>query len=286
MTIKAAAKLVSLEEAIRSIPDGSAIALGGNTMHRSPCAAVPEFVRQGKTNLTLIKTAGSYDVDLLCGAGCVDKLVVAYVGFENLHGLAPQFRGAIEQGRVVLEEQTCPTVIAALRAAAQGIPFMPIAGMTGSDLVDGRFRRVENPYGEGTVVTVPALWPDWAVIHVQEADMEGNARIEGSHFEDVLMVKAARHVLLTCETLVASDAFVSQADRTTISGFQVAMVVHAPNGAWPASCAGHYPFDDPYLSAYYQAAQGGTPELLRAFLRTHGAFAPAGDVPTANRIQN
>src|SRR5437588_6648605 len=131
-------KVRPLSDAIAAIPDGAHLALGGNTVHRSPSAAVHEIVRQGKRDLTVIKTAGGYDVDLLCGAGCVSRLIVAYVGFENLQGLAPQFRAAVEQGRVTLEEQSCPTVINGLRAAVQGVPFMPIAGMTGSDLVPGR----------------------------------------------------------------------------------------------------------------------------------------------------
>src|SRR5919199_248642 len=124
-------KVASLADAVAAIPDGSQVALGGNTVHRSPSAAVHELVRQGKRDLTLVKTAGGYDVDVLVGAGCVSRLIVAYVGFENLQGMAPQFRSAVEQGRVSMEEQSCPTVIAGLRAAVQGVPFMPIAGMSG-----------------------------------------------------------------------------------------------------------------------------------------------------------
>ena len=160
MSVRTTSKIMSLSEAVHAIPGGSKLALGGNTVHRSPSAAVHEMVRQRKRDLTVIKTAGGYDVDVLVGAGCVSRLIVAYVGFENLQGMARQFRTAIEQGRVALEEQTCTSVITGLRAAAQGIPFMPIAGMTGSDIVPGRFLSVPNPYGEGEVVTVPAIWPD------------------------------------------------------------------------------------------------------------------------------
>jgi len=272
-----ASKTTGLDEAIASIPDGSKVALGGNTVHRTPSAAVHEMVRQKKRDLTVIKTAGGYDVDLLCGAGCVARLIVAYVGFENLQGLALQFRSAIEGGRVTLEEQTCTSVITGLRAAAQGIPFMPIAGMTGSDLVPGRFLSVPNPYGEGEVVTVPAIWPDWAILHVQEADAEGNARIHGTQFEDVLMAKAARHVLLTCERIVDAAQFVAQPEMTTFSAFQVDAVVETPRGAWPASCAGYYDVDETYLAAYYAASSGGTGDFA-AFLEEHlaGGAALAG----------
>lgn len=270
-------KVTSLAEAIAEIADGSKIALGGNTVHRSPSAAVHEMVRQGKRNLTVVKTAGGYDVDLLCGAGCVSRLVVAYVGFENLQGLAPQFRAAIEEGHVALEEQTCTSVITGLRAAAQGIPFMPIAGMSGSDLVPGRFLSVPNPYGEGEVVTVPAILPDWAIVHVQEADTAGNARIRGTQFEDVLMARAARRVLVTCERIVDGAEMAKQPELTAIPAFQVDFVVEAPRGAWPASCAGYYDVDEAYLSAYYAAASAG-PEELDAFIADHlgSQLAPAG----------
>ena len=258
--------LRGLSEAIGAIPDGSVIALGGNTVHRSPSAAVHEMVRQGKRDLTLVKTAGGYDVDVLVGAGCVARLIVAYVGFESLQGMAPQFRAAVEQGRVMLEEQTCPTVIAGLRAAVQGVPFMPIAGMSGSDLVPRRFLSVSNPYGRDEVVTVPALRPDWAILHVQEADEAGDGRIDGTQFEDVLMAKAARHVLLTCERIAPAEAFAAEPERTSIPAFQVDAVVSAPLGAWPASCAGFYDVDEGHLADYYAAATGATTEILRKWV--------------------
>ena len=258
--------LKSLSEAVEAIADGSVIALGGNTVHRSPSAAVHEIVRQGKRDLTLIKTAGGYDVDVLVGGGCVARIIAAYVGFENLQGMAPQFRAAVEQGRVTLQEQTCPTVIAGLRAAAQGIPFMPLAGMSGSDLVPGRFLAVANPYGEGEVVTAPALWPDWAIVHVQIADASGNGRIQGTQFEDVLMTKAARHVLLTTERIVDGEGFGEQPELTAIQSFQVDAVVEAQRGAWPASCAGRYDIDEAYLAEYYQVASTATPEALREWV--------------------
>lgn len=258
--------LKGLSEAVEAIADGSVIALGGNTVHRTPSAAVHEIVRQGKRDLTLIKTAGGYDVDVLVGAGCVARIVAAYVGFENLQGMAPRFRRAVEQGLVELDEQTCPTVIAGLRAAVQGIPFMPLAGMSGSDLVPGRFLAVANPYGEGEVVTVPALWPDWAIIHVQEADAAGNGRITGTQFEDVLMAKAARHVLLTAERIVDGEELGAQPELTAIPSFQVDAVVEAPRGAWPASCAGCYDVDEGYVAEYYQVASSATSEALREWV--------------------
>jgi glutaconate CoA-transferase, subunit A len=98
-------KVMPLGEAIARIPDGAAVAVGGNTFHRAPGAALHELVRQGRKGLTLIKTAGAYDVDLLVGAGVVARATIAYAGFETM-GLSPQFRRAVELGRLALWEHT------------------------------------------------------------------------------------------------------------------------------------------------------------------------------------
>lgn len=255
-------KVVSLAEAIGPIADGMIVALGGNTLHRSPSAAVHELVRQGKRSLTLVKTAGAYDVDLLCGAGVASTVAAGFVGFENVFGMAPLYRRSVEAGQVRAAEHACYSVIAGLRAASQGIPFMPVAGMLESDVVAAQgFRVVADPYSGREVVAVRAIIPDVAIIHVHEADAAGNGRVRGTLFEDLLMVTAARRVILTAEQIVDGAAFAAHPEQTTIAGFMVDAVVHAPNGAWPCSCAGLYDYDHAYLAAYLSAT------------RDEGAFA-------------
>lgn len=249
-------KRISLSEAIATIPDGSRLALGGNTLHRGPCAAVHEIVRQRKRALEIVKTAGAYDIDLLVATGCATAVTAGFVGFETVLGLAPGYRRAVEQGRVTVKEHACYSVIAGLRAAIQGVPFMPVAGLTGSDVprVTG-FRTLADPYTGQEVVVVPALQPDVAILHVQEADPEGNARIWGTRFEDVLMAQAARRVILTAERIVDGAAFEAAPETVTIPGFLVEAVVEAPRGAWPCSCAGCYSYDEDYLRDYVAASK-------------------------------
>ena len=269
-------KTTSLAEAISDVPDGARVALGGNTLHRGPCAAVHEMVRQAKRGLEIVKTAGAYDVDLLCGTGCACAVSVGFVGFETAFGLAPSYRRAVERGLVEAKEHACYSVIAGLRAATQGVPFMPIAGMTGSDVPSVRgFRRLVDPYTGQEVVVIPALVPDVAIVHVHEADAQGNARIVGTRFEDVLMVQAARRVILTAERIVDGAAFEAAPETVTIAGFMVDAVVEAPHGAWPCSCAGLYDYDAEYLAGYVAASRDEA--SFQRFVEEHVlAAAPAG----------
>ena len=258
-------KRTTLAEAVGTVPNGARVALGGNTLHRGPGAAVHELVRQGKRGLEIVKTAGAYDVDLLCGTGVATSVSVGFVGFETVFGMAPSYRRTVESGAVEAKEHACYTVIAGLRAAIQGVPFMPIAGMTGSDVPAARgFHRLADPYTGTEVVVIPALWPDVAIIHVHEADAQGNARIVGTRFEDVLMVQAARRVILTAERIVDGATFEAAPETVAIAGFMVDAVVEAPGGAWPTSCVGLYDYDAAYLADYVVASRAE--DTLRRFV--------------------
>lgn len=268
-------KLVALSDAVAAVHDGATVALGGNTLHRTPSAAVHELIRQGRRRLNLVKTAGGYDVDVLCGAGVADTVTAGFIGFENVFGMAPMYRRGVETGQVRAHEHACYSVIAGLRAAAQGVPFLPMAGMLDSDVRTTQgFRTVADPYTGQEVVAVRAIVPDVAILHVHQADAEGNARIAGTLFEDVLMAAAARHVIVTAEEIVDGATFAERPELTSIAGFLVHAVVHAPNGAWPCSCAGLYEYDSAYLGAYYEST--GDAASFRRFLEEH-VLAGAGE---------
>jgi glutaconate CoA-transferase subunit A len=133
---------------------------------------------------------------------------------------------------------------------------MPLAGMAGSDLLTvSGFRSVADPYSGGEVVVIPAIRPDVALLHVQEADEEGNLRIQGAPYEDVLLAKASSRIIATAERIAPRESFLEDPERTALPGFLVDMVVEAPKGAWPTSCAGEYEYDSEYLTAYASAAR-------------------------------
>jgi glutaconate CoA-transferase subunit A len=258
-------KVASLEDAAALVADGATVAVGGNLLHRGPFALVRELARQGRRGLEIVKTAGAYDVDLLAAAGCLRAASCGFVGFENEFGLAPNYRRAVEAGAVEAREHACYTVIQGLRAAAYGLPFMPAAGFAGSDLPAARgFKRVRDPYTGEEVLAIPKLQPDVALIHVPEADIAGNGRVYGTQFEDALMARAARIVILTAERLVPSEELARRPELTLVPGFLVSAVVHAPGGAWPGSCHPLYDYDPAAVSAYLAAASDL--ERLRDYL--------------------
>ena len=250
-----AGKLMSLTQAAALVQDGDLLALGGNALTRIPAAFVRELARQGRKDLSLVKTAGAYDVDLLCAAGTVAQTQTGYVGFENLFGLAPSYRRSVEEGRVQAVEHACSTVIAGLRASAYGLPSQPVAGLEGSDVAGHTgFRQVKDPYTGAPVFMVPRIRPRFAVLHATYADAEGNARIDGGAFEDVLMSRAAESVILTAERIEETSFFVEKPDRTAVPAFMVQAVVHAPGGARPGGCHPFYDIDEDAVGAYLDSA--------------------------------
>src|SRR5690625_2698733 len=199
-------KQLTIEQAVATIDDGSLLALGGNALQRSPIAFVKELIRQNKQELSVIKTAGALDVDLLAGAKNLREVFAGYIGFEML-GLAPQYRKGVEKGEIIAREHACASVIAALRASIYGVPFQPINGFQGSDIPEltGLIQQVTCPFTGDKTQAVQALTPDVTVLHANIADEKGNAFIAGPTYEDLIMLKAAKRVFVTAEKIIPSD---------------------------------------------------------------------------------
>ena len=187
-------KLCTLAEAISLVHDGDCVGLGGNTLNRAPMAAVFELIRQGRKNLRVVKTAGAMDVDALCLGGCAGVVDAGFVSYESQYGLAQRYRASVQKGLVRANEHACYTVISALRAASYGIPFMPVRGLKVSDLrqVNDYFADVTDPFTGETLAAVQAIRPDFAIVHAQVADAQGNASFEGPLYEDALLSRAAK----------------------------------------------------------------------------------------------
>ena len=266
-------KLVDLEQAAALVPDAAVVALGGGLSARLPMALVRELIRQGRQDLHVVGSAHGIDVDLLVAAGSITVCEESYVGFEQDLGLAPAFRRAAENGAVEIRESCCDTILTQLRAAESGLPFLPVRGVKGSDI-----RRLHPEYGEvicpftgETLVAVPPLRPDVALLHAPLGDRRGNLHLEQPYVLDERFAAASRHVVATVDRLASTDEVA--AAGITIPAHLVAAVAEVPYGAHPTSCYPGYAYDRTHLVEYVDAAQPGG-EALSAYLERYVTGAP------------
>ena len=140
----------------------------------------------------------------------------------------------------------------ALRAASYGIPFMPVRGLKVSDLrrVNDYFADVTDPFTGETLAAVQAIRPDFAIVHAQTADANGNACFEGPPYEDALLSRAAKKVIVTAERIVGDGWFSASEQKADIPHFMTAAVVHVPRGASPCACYGYYEPNDSLIRAF------------------------------------
>ena len=252
MTGMPASKVLPLAELAALVPDGASVALGGSFLHRGPFAFVRELIRQRRRSLEIVKQSPGYDIDVLCRARAVARVRAGIVAMEGHLGLAPAYRRAVERQEIELEEHACMTLTAGLRAAAYGVPFQPVGGVHGSDLPAlNRWVSVPDPYGSGQqVFVIPAIRPDIAVIHANEANEQGDARVYGTSHWDRILSRAAKRVFVVAEALAPVASFQERPELTLIPGFMVQAVAVVPSGAWPGSCWPLYEVDYPAVEEY------------------------------------
>jgi glutaconate CoA-transferase subunit A len=240
-------KIVSLSTAIQeNINTGDTVYAAGFT-HLIPFAAGHEIIRQGLTDLVLARATPDLIYDQLVAAGCARKVIFSYMGNPGVGSLRI-VRGEIEAGNLEWEEYSHFSMITRLQAGAAGLPFMPMNPTAAGDLerANPQYRKVKDPYSGQEVVTVPALNPDVAIVHVQRADADGNAQIWGIIGEQKEAAFAAKRVILTAEEIVSQDLIRSDPNRTLIPGFIVDAVCHVPYAAHPSYTQGYYDRDNAF----------------------------------------
>ena len=240
-------KLCSLTEAIQDfVHDGDSLYAAGFT-HLIPFAAGHEIIRQGRKNLTLARATPDLIYDQMVAAGCAKKVIFSYVGNPGVGSLRI-LRAEIEAGRLEWEEYSHFSMISRLQAGAAGLPFIPMNETGAGDLekVNPNYRRVIDPYSGCEVVVVPPLKPSVAIIHVQRADVTGNAQIWGIVGEQKEAAFAADRVILTAEEIVDDEIIRSDPNRTLIPGFIVDAVCHVPYCAHPSYTQGYYDRDNAF----------------------------------------
>jgi glutaconate CoA-transferase, subunit A len=261
------------EELAGLIPDGALVAMPPD--YSMPAMEVVRaLIRRKAKGLRLLGVPIlGLCADLLIGAGCVDEIESSAVSLGEA-GLAPRFSEAIESGRLKMKDATCPAIHSALQAAEKGVPYMPLAGIGGSDLMNVR----KEWKAQGDLVLVPAIRPDVALFHARWADEAGNVWV-GRRRELATAAHAARTSLVTFEEKKPGDMLEDELLAPgVISSVYVGAVAPAPRGAWPLGVPGLYGVDDVHLSRYAKAAKTreGFQAYLDEWVLTPGkSFSPA-----------
>lgn len=246
------ADIVSLREAVAElVRDGDSVALEGFT-HLIPTAGAHEIIRQGRKDLTLIRMTPDLIYDQMIGVGCANKLIFSWGGNPGV-GSLHRFRDAVEHGwpePLEIEEHSHAGMANRYVAGASNLPFAVLRGYVGTDLpkVTATIRPVQCPFTGEELMAVPALNPDVAVIHAQQADRRGNVAIWGITGIQKEAVLSARRAIVTVEEVV--QEFEPRPFGIVLPSVAVDAVAVEPRGAHPSYADGYYDRDNVFYEAW------------------------------------
>src|SRR5574337_1042065 len=189
--------VASAEEAVRDIPDGATVMVGGFGLCGNPENLIAALVKKGVKNLTTISNNAGVDgfgIGLLLAAGQIRKHIGTYVGENKL------LEQMVLDGRMQLELVPQGTFAERIRAGGAGIPafFTPtgfgtlVAENKETREFDGRMYLMEQ-----------ALKADFALIKAWKGDKWGNLvyRKTARNFNP-MMATAAKVTIVEVEHLV------------------------------------------------------------------------------------
>lgn len=247
------AEFTSLSDAIADlVPDGASVAMEGFT-HLIPFAAGHEAIRQSKKDLTLIRLTPDVIYDQMIGMGCARKLIFSWGGNPGV-GSLHRLRDAVEHGYprpLEVEEHSHAGMAVRYTAGASGLPFGVLRGYLGTDLeTQTNVARIECPFTAETLAAVPAINPDVAVIHAQQADRKGNIGIWGITGVQREIALAAGAVLVTVEAIVDELDPGGRPNFALLPAWTVDAVAHVPRGSHPSYSMGYTKRDNYFYTMW------------------------------------
>lgn len=269
-------KLRTIDAIVGELRDGMTIGIGGWATRRKPMALVRAIARSSLKDLTVVSYGGP-DVGLLAATGKIRKLVFAFVSLDHFP-LDPHFRAGRQAGAFDILEVDEGMFHWGLRAAAMRLPFLPTRIGIGTDILKQPelSKTITSPFEDGeTLVAMPALRLDAALIHVHRADERGNVlTLSPDPFFDELLVRAADQAFATAERIVPTADLDMRANSrfNLVERAMIRGVAEAPLGAWPTSAAPDYQIDLGHLKTY-----SGTAATPEAWADYRAAFIDAGE---------
>jgi glutaconate CoA-transferase, subunit A len=257
-------RMTEAEAVRRFIYDGAYIGTELYGTVRCPMSLVNEIVRQGKKDLR-IAGQGVFELDMLLGASLVKELDLTYIGLE-VYGVSNCLRREVESGRIeTCVEWSNAGIAWRFKAAAMGVPFIPVRSMLGTDTLKySAAKVVECPFTGEKICLLPALILDVGMIHVHRADIYGNAQIDGISGFALEMARASKTLIISTEKIIPTEDFRNQPDRTMIPYYLVDAVIDAPFGSHPGEMCYLYVRDEQQIKEWVQASQD--PQTTRAYL--------------------
>ncbi|PXX66991.1 acyl CoA:acetate/3-ketoacid CoA transferase alpha subunit [Nocardia tenerifensis] len=267
-------KRMSLDEVVGELRSGMTIGIGGWGSRRKPMALVRAILRSSVTDLTVVSYGGP-DLGLLCSASKVRKAYYGFVSLDSAPFYDPWFAHARTSGALVAREMDEGMLKCGLEAAAARLPFLPIRAGLGSDVPnfwDGELRTVASPYPDAdgqteTLIAMPALTLDAALVHLNIGDRHGNAAYTGvdPYFDDLYCLAAERRYV-SMERVVDTEELVKTVPLQSLllNRMMVDGVVEAPNGAHFTLAGDGYGRDEKFQKHYVQSAK--SPEAWQEFV--------------------
>jgi len=265
-------KRMTEAEVVAWLRSGMTMGIGGGGSRRKPRSLVRAILRSDLEDLTVVSYGGP-DIGLLCATGKVRKAIYGFVSLDSIP-LEPHFRKARQSGAIEVMELDEGAFYLGLLAAAHRMPFYPTRAGLGSDMLamNPEIKTIQSPYptppyetGE-TLVAMPALELDVALIHMNRADQSGNGQFLGPdlYFDD-LFAMAASKTYLSAEKIIPTEAFRDEGSFHTlrISRIYVDGVVEAPRGAHFTECPPDYQRDEAFQRQYATTAKD--PQAWQAF---------------------
>ena len=258
-------KVMSEKEAVKKfVHEGDYIGTELYGFVRCPMSIAREIVRQ-KIHHLRVAGQGIMEIDIMIAAGLIDKIDLTYLGYE-VYGLSPVLRRAAQSGALKVNEWSNAALAWRLKAAALGVPFIPVRVMMGTDTFKySSAKVVECPFTGEKVCLLPATMLDVGIIHVHRADEYGNCQIDGISGFAFETARASRRLIISCEEIIETDKIREYPEKTIIPWYLVDAVVEAPFGSHPGEMPYYYWRDEDHLSWYVKAAQ--TEETTKEYLQ-------------------
>jgi glutaconate CoA-transferase subunit A len=258
-------KVMTEQEAIgRFVKDGDYVGTELYGTVRCPMSLTRELIRQGKKELR-VAGQGVLEVDLWLAAGLVKKLDITYIGLE-VYGVSKALRRAVESGQVETTVEWSNAAIAwRFKAAAMGVPFIPVRSMLGSDTLKySAAKVVECPFTGQKVCLLPALILDVGLIHVHRTDRYGNAQIDGISGFAFELARASKRLLISAEEIIPNEEIRRYPERTIIPYYLVDAVVEAPFGSHPGEMPYLYERDEAHIKEWVEMSK--EPQTTQVYL--------------------